>query len=237
MCQLADAARISKVYWISIVLLMLGWFDGHLADAANRYVRKTIVRRTVPTQSVSPTKSSMIPGSSMVRYRSATSSSVPIQGETDARTILIWISGRTPDGVSRQRWRESILLACQAWFARAGCTVQTVANRSRAEIVFDVASLGRNIMGQSRIPGALVFPRVPVRSSKARVFVNRSILSLGHRDLVRTLKHEVGHVLGLPHDSRSVVGRYHSDLTIHDQRMIERYRSHLNRRWPVVHRP
>lgn len=235
MSQLSVGTRRRKWKLLAWVLLFVGWLGSHPAHAAKRYVRKTIQYRSIPF--AASRNSTLSRPSSEAQVWRGTGSISNNKSAAAARTILIWISRRAPRGVSEQQWRHSIRAACAAWFEPAGCVVQTVSDRSSAEILFNVADLGSNIMGQSRIPSALAFPRVPSSYRKARVFVNRSILSLGHRNLIRTLKHEVGHVIGLPHDSRSVVGRYHSDLTIHDERMIDRFRSHLDRNWASANGP
>ena len=230
MSRLSVPARRPLLIGFVLLLSSVGWVCCHPAYAARRYVRKIIRYRTVPT-TIRPS-SSLSSTDATTQFRRVAGSAIGVRNAADARTVSIYISRRTPNGVSQQQWRESIRVACAAWFESAGCAVQIVSDRASAEIVFNVAILGSNIMGESRLPSALVFPRVPSPTKKARVFVNRNILSLGHRNLLRTLKHEVGHVIGLPHDSRSVVGRHHSDLTIHDARMIERFRSHLDRNWP-----
>ena len=152
----------------------------------------------------------------------------PLQAQDNPKSLLIYISSTPPPGVSMETWNHTIFEACDAWFKAPGYSITCVKDASKAELFFMTAELThlKRYAQCRRSYGYTGFPYMLTRNHPTIIEVNRSIMQQPGHNLLRTLKHEVGHAIGLEHHPDSIVTDVKNrpiNLTAYDRRKRAEY--------------
>lgn len=125
----------------------------------------------------------------------------------DKPIVRIYIENKSPLGMELFEWRDSVLAAAKEWFEPSGLLIKVVSSRVSADIVVVAAhprtDKHNGYYGYTFPPKT--FPNIPHSNNRSAIVIHKMINTMKNGNLMRTLRHEFGHVVGLRHKEGSVV--------------------------------
>jgi len=157
----------------------------------------------------------------------------PLIADDDPKSLLIYTSSTPPTGVTKTEWNAIILDSAGKWFSQPGCSITIIDDINNCDVAVMTKNLThKKVYAHCRKPWNYSFPFIPNSNSRVIIEVNSQLKSLPGHNLKRTMTHEFGHAIGLPHDPRSMV----SDkwpralkMTAYDKMKAKEFQLHVRR--------
>lgn len=123
---------------------------------------------------------------------------------SDPDKIVIYID-EPPDKMSEKDWDFLIRYSCSDWFFDSGLTLVIAKDKKDADLIFESSKLNKNVFGQCECKYNPIFPHLPTKAYPIKIVIAKDIKDMGGSNPLKTLRHEIGHAVGLPHRSESVM--------------------------------